>query len=99
MAATRVAPHWAHLESRPHSWRVQLYVKGRNLTARQLIGSMLANGMSEEEAARDWDLPVEVVREAVAYVEANRELLAIESEIERLMGKRGEVARGPQTVS
>ena len=37
--------------------------------------------------------------EAIAYVESNRELLETEAEIERLMLKRGGVARGPQPVS
>ena len=93
------AAGWVHLEKRPHPWRLQLYIKGRNMTARQLVGDMLANKRTFEESAQDWDLPVEVVREALAYVEANRELVALESEIERLMGKRPMVTRGPQTVS
>ena len=53
----------------------------------------------EEQAAANYGLPVEAVREALAYVEENRELLETEAEIERLMLKRGGVARGPQTVS
>jgi hypothetical protein len=34
---------WQYLVRRQHPWRQQLYVKGRNLTARQLVGSMKAN--------------------------------------------------------
>lgn len=60
---------------------------------------MMADGMTVEEAARDWDLAVEVVHEAQAHVEANRELLVLEAEIERLISLRGEVARGHQAVS
>ena len=89
---------WQHLVRRQHPWRKQLYVKGRNLTARQLVGAMKANQMDEQQAAADHDLPVEAIREARAYVENNRQLLERESEIERLMLERGGVARGPQTV-
>ena len=90
---------WQYLVRRQHPWRKQLYVKGRNMTARQLVGSMKANELDEAAAAADYRLPVEAVREALAYVERNRELLETEAEIERLMLKRGGVARGPQPVS
>lgn len=90
---------WQYLVRRQHPWRQQLYVKGRNLTARQLVGSMKANQLDEAAAAADYRLPVESVREALAYVERNNELLEPEAEIERLMFKRGGVSRGPQPVS
>ncbi len=80
---------WRYLVRRQHPWRQQLYIKGRNMTARQLVGSMKANQLDEAAAAADYRLPVEAVREAVAYVEGNRELLETEAEIERLMLKRG----------
>ena len=98
MCAAAVEP-WQYLVRRQHPWRKQLYVKGRNMTARQLVGSMKANQLDEAAAATDNRVPVEAVREALAYVERNRELLETEAEIERLMLKRGEVARGPQPVS
>jgi hypothetical protein len=88
---------WRYLVRRQHAWRTQLYLKGRNLTARQLVGSMKANQLDVEAAAADFRLPVEAVRESLAYVERNTELLETEAEIERLMLKRGGVARGPQT--
>lgn len=93
------AEGWQYLVHRRHPWRRQLYIAGRNMTARQLVGSMLANQMDAEQVAADFHLPVEAVREALAYVEANKELLATEAEIERLMLQRGGVARGPQPVS
>ncbi len=74
---------WQYLVRRQHPWRQQLYVKGRNLTARQLVGSMKANQLDEAAAAADYHLPVEAVREALAYVERNRELLETEADIER----------------
>ena len=90
---------WRYLVRRQHPWRQQLYVKERNMTARQLVGSMKANQLDEEAAAADYRLPVEAVREAVAYVGRNRKLLETEAEIERLMLARGGIARGPQPVS
>ena len=90
---------WQYLVRRQHPWRKQLYVKGRNMTARQLVGSMKANQLDEAAAAADFRLPVEAVREALAYVERNRELLETEAQIERLMVQRGGIARGPQPVS
>src|SRR5438477_12706987 len=95
---TAVEP-WRFLVSRKHPWRLQLYVLGRNLTARQLVGSMKANALDELQAAENYHLPVEAIREALAYVKQNRELLETEGEIERLMLKRGEAIRGPQPVS
>jgi uncharacterized protein (DUF433 family) len=90
---------WQYLVRRQHPWRKQLYIKGRNMTARHLVGSMKANQLNEEAAASDYRLPLAAVREALVYVERNRELLETETEIERLMLKRGGVARGPQPVS
>lgn len=86
---------WQYLVHRRHPWRQQLYIKGRNLTARQLVGAMRANQLDEEKAAADYRLSVEAVREALAYVERNRELLETEAEIERMMLKRGGTARDP----
>ena len=95
---TPVGP-WQYLVRRRHTWRMQLYLKGVNMTAWQLVRSMKASGFNEQQAAEDYDLPVEAVREAVAYVEKDRALLDTETEIERLMLKRGGVARGPEPVS
>jgi uncharacterized protein (DUF433 family) len=95
---TAVEP-WRFLVRRQHPWRKQLYIKGRNMTARQLVGSMKANQLDEQAAAADNHVSVEAVREALLYVENNKELLETEGEIERLMLKRGEAARGPQLIS
>lgn len=90
---------WKHLVRRTHPWRKQLYIQGRNLTARQLVGGIKANKFIEKQAAANYQLPLEAIREALAYVEKNEELLKTEAEIERLMLKREGVARGPQPVS
>ncbi len=71
--------HYQYLVSRPETGREQLYLKGRNMTAGQLVYKMRANQMTEEQAAQDMDLPLDQVREAVAYYQIHRQL--IESEI------------------
>jgi hypothetical protein len=83
---TAVEP-WQFLVRRQHPWRKQLYLKGRNLTARQLVGSIQANQLDEEAAAQNYHLPTEAVRET-----------AVEAEIERLMRKREGGAHVPQPV-
>ncbi len=90
---------WRHLVRRRHTWRRQLYIKGRNMTAWQLVRSKRASKFNEEETADDYDLPVEAVREALLYVEKDRKLIDVEDQIERLMLSRGEVARGPQPLA
>src|SRR4029079_8733521 len=82
-AESPVVP-WRHLVARHHPWRKQLYLKGRNMTVRQLLGTLKANRQSPEEAAANLDLPLEAIHEAVTYAEQNQELLRIEAEIERL---------------
>src|SRR5437016_1804260 len=84
---TAVEP-WQFLVRRQHPWRKQLYLKGRNLTARQLVGSIKANQLDDEKAAANHHLPIEAIREALAYVEKNGRLLEAEAEIERLMHER-----------
>jgi uncharacterized protein (DUF433 family) len=92
-----VAP-WAYLVARPHPWRRQLYLKGRNLTVRQLVGTVKANGWGEEEAASNLDLPVEAIREALRYAAENEELLTFETAYENLMLARKGYGRGTRAV-
>jgi uncharacterized protein (DUF433 family) len=94
---TPVAP-WQHLVARQHPWRKQLYLKGRNMTVRRLVGGIKANGFTEEQAAANYHLPVEAVREALSYAEANAELLELEAAYERYLLARGGKRRAPQPV-
>ncbi len=48
---------WQYLVQREYSWRRQLYLKGRRLLAMTVWQDMLANAMSREDAADNWDLP------------------------------------------
>ncbi|MCS7264444.1 MAG: DUF433 domain-containing protein [Armatimonadetes bacterium] len=74
---------YKYLEARPHPWRKQLWVKGRNMTVWQLLCYMWAANMTPEEVARDFDLPVEAVHEALDYYERNREVIEADAEEER----------------
>jgi uncharacterized protein (DUF433 family) len=95
---TPVEP-WRHLVARRHPWRKQLFLKGRNMTVRQLVGTARANRFSEEQAAQDLGLPVEAVREAFAYYDANPEVIDLDAAYERYLRKMRGVGLGPQSVS
>ena len=68
------------------------------MTVRVLVGTMKANGFTEEEAAIDLNLPVEAVREALAYFEANPEVIALDAAYEHYLRKLYGVGRGPESV-
>jgi uncharacterized protein (DUF433 family) len=74
---------WRHLEARPHSWRKQLALKGRNLTVGQLVNTVRANKLTIEQASANLDLPREAIEEALDYYEQNRTLIEQEAEAER----------------
>ncbi len=68
-------PDYKYLVARPHPWRRQLYLRGRNMTVGQLVATMRANALNAEEAAADLDLPLAQVREALAYYDVHRDLV------------------------
>ena len=74
---------WQYLVERPHAWRRQLYIKGRKLLASTVWRDMLANRMSPEEAAGNWDLPLDAVHEIARYCESHQALLKMDAEEER----------------
>ena len=64
---------WKYLEPNPKSSYRQLFVKGRGIRARILCGLYLSEEepRTPEEIAADYNLPVEAVREAIAYCRSN----------------------------
>jgi len=93
------APPWKYLVVRNHPWRKQLYIKGRNMTVRHLVGTVKANKFSDEQAAQDLHLPVEAIREALAYFEANSEVIALDHATEMyLISLEGGKGCGPESV-
>ena len=73
---------WQYLVQREYSWRRQLYLKGRKLLAVTVWQDMLANAMSHEDAANNWDLPLAAIDEVVLYCESHQDLLKIEADEE-----------------
>ncbi len=73
---------WQFLVARPHPWRKQLYVKGRKLLVSIVWQDMLANQMTIEDAAENWDLPIQAIQEITQYCETHQGLITIEAEEE-----------------
>ena len=81
---------YKRLERRPHPWRKQLYIRGRNMTVWQLVSGILTYNQTPEEAAEDFELPLDTIAEALLYCVENWNLIQTEREEEwgRLV-KRG----------
>jgi uncharacterized protein (DUF433 family) len=92
-------PHYQYLVDRPETGRRQFYLAGRNMTVGQLVYKMRANDLSAEEAARDMDIPLGQIKEALVYYETNRDLIETEIEEERRLLKGQGVALEPQDLS
>src|SRR5438105_10872629 len=65
--------NYKYLAPKPKSVYRQLFVKDRRVSARTLYGMYVNEEMpmTPEEIAADYDLPLEAVREAIAYCESN----------------------------
>ena len=74
---------WQYLVKRSHPWRRQLYIKGRKLLASTIWQDILSNQMSNEEAADNWDLPLDAIYEVIRYCESHQELLKLEADEEQ----------------
>lgn len=75
---------WKYLVERDHPWRKEFSLKGRRLRPSHVVGSMKTEKMTPEEAADDWDLPLDVINEMIQYYEENRELIRMDAAEERL---------------
>jgi uncharacterized protein (DUF433 family) len=83
-------PRWQYLVARPHRWRRQLSIKGRNMTVGQLVSTIRANRYTPEQASNDLELPLAAVQEALSYYGENRELIEMEAcEERRRVSERG----------
>jgi hypothetical protein len=80
---------WTYLVDQAHQWKRQLFVKGRKLPAAAVWTGILVNKLSREQAAQNWDLPLEAIDEIMVYCEENRALLEMEAaeEMRRLEQK------------
>jgi len=83
-------PRWHYLIARPHRWRRQLSIKGRNMTVGQLVSTVRSNRYTSEQASEELELPLAAINEALEYYAENRGLIEIEaSEERRRLGERG----------
>ena len=71
---------WQYLAKRNHPWRKQLYIKGRRLLASTVWQDTVTNEMSREEAAANWDLPIDAIDEVFRYCESHQDLLKLEAD-------------------
>jgi uncharacterized protein (DUF433 family) len=87
-----VSTQWKFLERNPKSSYKQLFIKGRKIRARQLYGAYMSEEEPQtiEEIAADFDVPIEAVKEAIAYCESDppeiRRDMAIEEAIMEATG-------------
>ncbi len=82
---------YSHLAPNPKSAYRQLFVKGTRIPARVLYGWYACEEpMTPEEIAADYNLPVEAVKEAIAYCESGPPELLEDLEVEeKLMEATG----------
>lgn len=81
---------WLYLVAQAHPWKKQLFVKGRKLPAAAVWTGMLANNLSVQQAAENWELPVDAVQEILEYCQTNKVLLEMEAQEElRILEEKG----------
>jgi uncharacterized protein (DUF433 family) len=71
MEKSPAAP-WKYLEPRAQSAYRQLFIKGTRIRARVIYGLFMCEEepMTPEEIAEEYGLPLEAVKEAIAYCES-----------------------------
>lgn len=73
--SAEVLTKWQYLAPKPGSHYRQLFVKGTRIAARILYSYFTPGeewpGQTVEELAADFNLPVEAVREAIAYCQSD----------------------------
>ena len=87
---------WQYLESRPDSWRKQLYIKGRRLKASVIYSDMIVNEMTEADAVYNWDLPLKAIQEVIEYCQTHQELLIQEAQQGRKLLEEAGVSIEPK---
>jgi len=83
---------WHYLAPNPHSCYKQLCAKGTRFHAQFLYGMFMSaeKPMTPEEIAADFNLPLDAVKEAIAYCQSNPPDIAQDAQRqERLMEASG----------
>ena len=76
--ALRPELSYTYLVNRPHPWRRQLSFKGRRMTVGQFLGRMRVERWTPEQAAAEFELPLEAAYEAIEYGKRFASLIAAE---------------------
>jgi uncharacterized protein (DUF433 family) len=73
--STPARSNWKYLAPSPKSAYKQLFLKGTRIRAEVLYGATVdgSEPMTPEEVAADFNIPLEAVREAIAYCESHPE--------------------------
>jgi len=87
-----------YLVEQAHPWKRQLYVKGRKLPAAAVWSGMRVNKLTAEQAAENWDLPLEAIYEIESYCEANKALLQMEADEEQRRLEEKGISVEPKTA-
>jgi uncharacterized protein (DUF433 family) len=86
------APPWKYLAPNPKSKYKQLFIKGTRIRAEVIYGLTVdgSEPVTPEEVAEGYDLPLEAVREAIAYCESQGDVIAEDHRMEeRIMEATG----------
>jgi uncharacterized protein (DUF433 family) len=89
---------WEYLEPRSHPWRRQFYVKELKIRASTIWQDMTINGMSPEEAAENWNVPLALIYEVILYCESHQELLKLEADEERIRLESKGISLEPKVI-
>jgi hypothetical protein len=88
--STAKATRWNYLAPKSGSAYRQLFIKGRNVAAFTLYCLHVDNdepGLTAEQIAADYDVPVKAVLEAIAYCESNPPELQRDWEADEALAK------------
>ena len=96
--ATPTPPTWAFLERRPGSFYRQLFVRGTRIRARILYGHFVSREepRTPEEMAANYGLPLEAVKEAIAYCQTDPPEIADDFRREEARVRSSASRHGPQ---
>ncbi len=94
--ATETQPQYQHLEARPGSNYRQLWLKGRRMRAAVVYEVVHGpDPRTPEEFAEEYQIPLEVVLEALDYVTRNMPLIEQERDRELARLRAGGFLDGP----
>lgn len=73
MSNQSTATTWQYLAPNPRSLYTQLFIKGKRIRARDLYGHFMSaeEPWTPELIAEQYDLPIEAVKEAIAYCQTD----------------------------